>query len=291
MVNKDDLAKQKQEILETVDAKLKVFQATNLENTIQVQINLEHAMLKRDIYSYGCSIRVTGYEYNRRDFEGDEEKIKKTRAKILKAVFVDTGVVPEADYFFTEAPLAGQLKDVLSDLHPLGPGLNAPLVFKFTKQTSAKFIKNRVQSNNKALQGKLGTIKIHPHYPPPIEALKNATVKRRKELIDENKNNKDNKDVRFVCRPLDYPPYTELVRITGEKANQTRTALPVEVEDGRLADLARSLALIRLNKINGGEFIPLEQLRPEQAAEIQPGTVPAAVLKRKRGARDDAMQH
>jgi len=288
MVNKDDLARQKQEIMETVDQKLEVCMKTNLEHAITVQSNLERAMLQRDIYSYGCTIKVTGFDYNRRDFDGDEDKIKKTRARILRAVFVDTGVVPEADFFYTEPPLAGQLKEVLSDLHPLGQGQNPPLLFKFTQQLKAKFIKGRVQNNNKALQAKLGTIKIHPHYPPPIEALKNMTVKYRKQLIEENKNNKDAKDVRFVCRPLDYPPYTELVRITGEK---TKVTLPVPVEDGRLVDLARSLAIIRLDKINGGEFIPFEQLPPEQAAAIEPGVVPAAVPKRKRGARGDAMQH
>ena len=61
-------------------------------------------------------------------------------------------------------------------------------------------------------------------------------------------------------------PWVSLVEIIGEMPNQTKRPIPFKVEDGRLVNPARSLAILHLNGIK--RFTPYRFLKAEQKTDI-----------------------
>ena len=138
-------------------------------------------------------------------------------------------------------------------------------------------IRQRLQSGNADISG----VKINPHYPPVIEALRNEAMKERRRLLNANNSNQ-----RIVVTMQGKKPWVVLVKITGSgREKREKVSLPFPLEDSRLADPGKCLAELALED---KEFVPKEFLDEEEQLEILPGEYPAGPLtqRRRRGAMD-----
>ena len=153
----------------------------------------------------------------------------------------------------------------MRDAHPLGNRDGATIIIAFTESWLANDVKETVRKggNHLALtktktRGKQPeSIKINAHLPAILECRRNEALKARRALITASNGNK-----RFICSDSLKCPWVSLYEIEGD----TKKAIPFVVEDGRLADPARTLALYA---IHGGDFKPFRILTPDEKKNIQ----------------------
>ena len=103
-------------------------------------------------------------------------------------------------------------------------------------------------------------MKVLQHLPPIVDARHNAFLLARKEMLDEAR--KQGSPRKIHCNVTLSPPWVQLIEV---KPQGGKVPIPVKVEDGRLRDLAESLAILALN---GQKFLPYKFLTPAQKADI-----------------------
>jgi hypothetical protein len=145
-------------------------------------------MLNRDIKSYENNIKIIGMKFEIKDAQKrDDDGRTAWRKKILD--FLVTSKITSASKVFHQsgANKGKELRGILRDAHPLRQQDNAAIVVAFTESWFANQIKNRIKGKGLNLEAGM---KVHPHYPPIIDALKNEAMRERhskNHLCDANK--------------------------------------------------------------------------------------------------------
>ena len=224
----------------------------------------KRAWLDNQCKQFENNIKVSGLLYSIGDYYKKNATARKEwRQEIVQRALVDTNVMAEDVLFAKNSNGRKELHRIVRDAHPLGNRDNATIVIAFTESWVANDIKEMVRKggNNlaftrKVTRNKTEIIKINAHHPAVIECLRNEALKARRALITAGDGRK-----KYVCNDTLKYPWIILYEIEGE----TRKAIPFAVEDGRLADPARTLAIYA---INGGEFKPYRMLSVEEKKNI-----------------------
>ena len=156
-----------------------------------------------------------------------------------------------------------ELRRIVSDAHPLGNRDNATIVIAFTESWVANDVKETVRKGGnhlnltkmKTRKGQPEMITISALLPAILECLRNEALKARRTLISAG----DGK--RYICNDSLKYPWVALYKMDGD----AKKANPFMVEDGRLADPARTLAIYA---VQGGEFKPCRMLTPDEKKNI-----------------------
>ena len=188
------------------------------------------------------------------------------RAEMVKRAFVETNVLAEDVLFATSANGKKELKRIVRDAHPLGKNNNSTIIFAFTESWLANEIKERVRKAEGLQLSKLApkrgkdpeVVRINSHLPVIIECLRNEGLKSRKNLIAGSNGSK-----RYTLNESLKAPFITLYEIDG----QQKTPLPFTVEDRRLVDPARTLAVLALQGTN--VFKPFRLLSKEEKEDIE----------------------
>ena len=101
-------------------------------------------------------------------------------------------------------------------------------------------------------------IRIYAHLPLIIDALHNEALRSRRVMIDASGGKR-----RIHCNVMMVHPWVSLIEVI----NDEKKTISFKVEDGRLVNPARSLAILALNGIK--RFTPFRFLTAEQRADIQ----------------------
>ena len=235
-------------------------------------------LISRDIKAYEDNFRVIGLKYEIKDLQKDGDDCKDAFQNRVLNVFIKAGILSANKVFHQEGEERGRLRaGVLRNLHPLAQKDNAVIVVAFLQSWMTSRIRQRLQSPG---ADRTDGIRILPHYPPIIEAIKNEAMKERRRLL-----NADGTNQRILVSVHTKKPWVSLIKMSPTN-KRDRKSLPFPVDDGRLSDPGKTLAqLARM----GQEFVPLAAMDDDDAAEIEAGTYPAATpaKKRKRNAMED----
>ena len=224
------------------------------------------AVEKRDWLDNQCkqyenNLKISGLQYSIKDYYGKNGSGRREwRAEIIQRAFIDTNIVDEETLFAKNDNGKKELKRVVRDVHPLGNRDNATIVCAFTESWVANDIKEMVRKGgshlkmskprrNKAPE----VIKINSHLPAILESLRNEALRARRTLIAAA----DGQQKRYICNESLKYPWVLLYEVVGDG----KKPIPFSVEDGRLADPARALAVY---SIDGGEFKPYRMLSVEE---------------------------
>ena len=156
------------------------------------------------------------------------------------------------------------IRAIISNIHPLSGRNNAAIVVAFNEASFAQQIKETVRKDRGLAMGK---IKILIHLPPILDCLHNAALKARRDELDKAK--KEGKVRKIHCNVILYPPWVQLVEISG---NGEKNPIPFVVEDGRLADPADTLATLSLRGRGNDVFKPFKFL-----SEVEKRSIPQNV--------------
>ena len=136
------------------------------------------------------------------------------------------------------------------------------IIVAFTESWVANDIKETVRKGGdhlemtKTKRGKqTETIKLQSHLPVIVDSLRNEALRFRRARMELGGGK------RYVCNESLKSPWITLHEIDGE----SRKAIPFSVEDGRLTNPARTLAIYSLE---GGEFKPFRLLSEEEKKNI-----------------------
>ena len=229
------------------------------------------AWLDNQCKQFENNIKISGLLYAVNDYYKKNASARRDwRAETVQRALVDTKVMAEYVLFVKNESGKKELRRIVRDAHPLGNRDNATVVIAFTESWVANDIKETIRKGGKHLnliskktRNKTETIKINAHFPAILECLRNEALKVRRELIsaggtDGNK--------RYIVNDSLKHPWVLLYEIVGEE----KKAIPFTVEDGRLADPARTLAIYA---INGGEFKPYRMLSADDRKNILPNVL------------------
>ena len=218
--------------------------------------------LNRDMKSYEDNFRLVGVKYDIKDAQKDGDEFKDAFMNKILNIFVNAKILRAGDLFHQEGKDKGKLRaGVLRNLHPLSQRNNAAIVVALVQSWMTARIRQRLQGPAGTIDG----IKIFPHYPPIIEALKNEAMKERRRLL-----NQDSENQKIVVSVQFKKPWVLLIRMTGQK--REKTTLPFPVDDHRLIDPGQTLAELALAD---QEFVPLAFLSNDDKALIESGEYPA----------------
>ena len=262
----------KQQIEKIVDEKVDAKVAAAKTDIITIE---KRAWLDNQCKQYENNIKISGLQSPASSYYGKNASARREwRQDIIQRAFVDTNVMAEDVLFAKNANGKKELRRIVRDAHPLGNRDNATIVVAFTESWVANDIKETVRKggNNllltktKTRSQRTETIKINGHSVPILDCLRNEALKARRALISAGDGKK-----RYICNDSLKHPWVALYEIEGESKKQ----IPFVVEDGRLADPARTLAIYA---INGGEFKPYRLLTEDEKKGIATNiltTVPA----------------
>ena len=234
----------------------------------------KRAWLDNQCKAYENNIKVTGVHHKASNYYGKNATARREwRSEMVQRILVDTNIMAEDVLFAKNAQGKKELRRIVRDAHPLGNRDNAAIVIAFTESWLANDVKETVRkggahlnlSKTKTRNGQPENIKVNGHTLAIVEALRNECLKARRTLIGTG-NGK-----RYICNDSIKFPWVTLYEIEGE----SKKAIPFMVEDGRLANPARTLAIYA---IQGGEFKPYRMLNAEEKAKIPTNiltTVPA----------------
>ena len=224
----------------------------------------KRAWLDNQCKQFENNIKVSGLLYSIGDYYKKNATARREwREEIVQRTLVDTNVVAEDVLFARNSNGKKELHRIVRDAHPLGNRDNATIVIAFTESWVANDVKETIRKGGshlaltrKVTRNKTEIIKINAHHPAIIECLRNEALKARRALITAGDGTK-----KYVCNDNLKHPWILLYEIEGE----SRKAIPFAVEDGRLADPARTLAIYA---INGGEFKPFRMLSVDEKKNI-----------------------
>ena len=219
--------------MELVDGKI-------LDAKIEVASLQKKDWLEATAKSYENNVKIAGLIYNIKDYNKLLRPAKRGwRNDILYRAFVETKVVAEDVLFEKNAHGKRELKRVVRDAHPLGNSHGAAIIVAFTESWLANDIKEIVRN----------------------EALR--ALRARRDLINSSGGSK-----KYILHETLRSPWITLVELDGE----TKTPIPFKLEDGRLQDPAKTLAIYTLNGVAGvREFKPFRIASAAEKALIQPG--------------------
>ena len=260
--------------------------AQNVELLIETKIGAakidivaieKQAWLDNQCKQFENNIKVSGLLYSVSDYYKKNATARREwRQEIVQRALVDTNIMAEEVLFAKNSNGKKELRRIVRDAHPLGNRDNATVVIAFTESWVANDIKETVRKGQglvlqrKITRNKTEIIKVNAHYPAIIECLRNEALKARRALITAGDGTK-----RYICNDSMKFPWVRLYEIEGE----TRKAIPFAVEDGRLADPARTLAIYA---VSGGEFKPYRMLSNDEKKNIVtniPTTVPTEKME------------
>ena len=224
--------------------------------------------------SMEVDVKVTGLHYRVKEFQKKNAKGRaEWRADMLRRIFVDTRVIEE-DILYESRGGKKVLRDVIRNMHPLGQKdktsqIGPAIIIAFTQSSVANDIKEVVRKDAgiELVKTKRGgrdpeKIKIFSHLPPILEALRNECLRERR--IHKAKEVAEEGTKRFICNESLTWPWISLVVIDGE----SKTQIPFKLEDARLADPARTLALNHLRGVR--KFTPFHVLTADEKRIIGP---------------------
>ena len=196
------------------------------------------------------NVKVMGVHYRVKDYQKRNSQGKRDwRAEMLRRIFVDTHVLDESDLFETRNGKK-EPKRVIRDMHPLGhkdkSATEGPtIIVAFLESSLANEVKERMrkgeglemvkQKRNKEAE----TIRITSHLPSIIESLRNESLRERRVRLSE-----PNGPKRVICSESLKWPWISLIVVDDD---DKKTTIPFKVEDPRLVDPARSLAIAHLH--------------------------------------------
>ena len=219
---------------------------------------------KRDWLELQCkqfenNIKISGLEYNIKDYHRMNASARKEwRSDIIARAFVDTNVLSEDLLFTKNANGSKALRRIVRDAHPLGRTNNSTIIVAFTESWIANDVKERVRKGEglemtKTRRGKEPeVVKIYSHLPTIIDCLRNEALRARKDLKAKSGGKK------YVCNESFKQPWISLYEIVGER----KIPVPFPVEDRRLIDPARTLAIYAVGKVK--EFKPFRLLPQDE---------------------------
>ena len=213
--------------------------------------------------AYENNIKITGLIYDIKDYyKRNASSRREWRADIIQRAFVDTKVVAEDVLFAKNGNGKRELRRIVRDAHPLGNKNGATIVVAFTESWLANDIKETVRKGGAHLEmtktrrgRQTETIKLHSHIPVILECVRNEALRERRSRITSGSGK------RYVVNESLKHPWITLYEIDGD----SRRAIQFSVEDGRLADPARTLAIYSLQ---GGEFKPFRMLTEDEKKDI-----------------------
>ena len=239
------------------------------EATISIVTIEKTAWLDNQCKQFENNIKISGLLYAVNDYyKKNASDRREWRAEIVQRALVDTKVMAEDILFAKNENGKKELRRIVRDAHPLGNRDNATIVIAFTESWVANDIKETIRKGGKQLaltskktRNKTEIIKINAHFPAIIECLRNEALKARRDLITAGDGS-----IRYIVNDSHKHPWILLYKIEGE----VKKAIPFPVEDGRLADPARTLAIYA---IRGGEFKPYRMLSAEEKNIILPNVL------------------
>ena len=206
--------------------------------------------------SQECNIIVSGVHYRIKDWVKKNAKGRNEwRADMIRRILVDTEIVAE-ETLFEKRGGKTVLREVIRNMHPLSQKdksstVGPTIIIAFTQSMLANDIKEKVRKDagvtlTKSKRGREAeVIRISSHLPPILEALRNECLRERRNLITASGGTK-----RYICDESVRWPWITLLLVDGEK----KTPISFKVEDPRLANPARSLAIDHLRGIR--KFTP-----------------------------------
>ena len=253
-----------------------------LKATIITQTNNLNYLAK----SYDANIKIVGLQYNIRDAKTLDEKMRlEWRSSVLRRALINTKILKEDELFEKGADGKPVLRGVVSNAHPLGGKNNSAIVVAFNVATLAHKIKEAVRRGSGLEMMKEGKeIKINAHLPPILDALHNEALRARRAMIEKAKI--DKKPRKIHCNIDLTDPWIHLIEVV----DGVRQPLPFTIEDGRLLDPARSMAVIALNDIKNKRFTPYRFLSKEEKDAIPTNILRAATPLSARVEDDNKME-
>jgi hypothetical protein len=230
----------------------------------------KEVMLNKEMEACDHNIKVLGLKYkismaNKRNGAGRTA----WRMFVLQSVLVDTKIVKASKVIHQLGPNKGkEIRGILHDAYPLHENDNALIVVAFLETSLSKQVKDALRYTGL----RLGDIKILPHYPDIIESLKDEALRERGALLGADGARK------IVCQTTITKPWVRLIEITEQDGGpKKRTAIPFNVEDGRLAKPARTLAALALE--GKTDFVKFDELDEKERAQI-PTNIQATFIKK-----------
>jgi hypothetical protein len=195
--------------------------------------------------SFDNNIKVTGLKHNPKLYYEKEDTMHHTWMKnMLQQILVETGIV-DLGFLFDVAPAPtakstrtkgapsvsseGDTKikrGLIRAMHPLGRKPNCAIIIAFVETTVKHHVLTMV-TNIKENSLELGEIKIEPHLPAILAALRHEAVRERRRLVDSNRDN----SIKFVVATQLKSPWVRLLKVIGT----TKTPLSFRLDDYRLA--------------------------------------------------------
>ena len=241
--------------------------------------------------SQECNVKVTGVHYRYKDWQKKNAKGRNEwRADMIRRIFVNSNIVEEEILFESRPNGKKFLRDVVRDMHPLGQkdksATKGPaIIIAFTQSMLANDIKEKVRKDaagielTKPKRGREAEeIKIISHLPPILEALRNECLRERRRLIAESEGAR-----RYICDESHKWPWITLLAVGDDK----KTPIPFKIEDSRLGNPARTLAVDHLNGIR--KFVPYFILNAAQKAKLGPPIMTTVVNPVRRHDATDAV--
>ena len=273
------------------EAKIKADLRSDMESIAVRCATLEKEdWLNSQCKSMEANIKVSGVHYRVKDFQKRNAKSRlEWRADMLRRIFIDTRVVEEDVLFETRTAGKKVLRDIIRNMHPLGQkdrstSVGPTIIIAFTQSSVANDIKEAVRKDSglELVKTKRGgsepeKIKIFTHLPPILESLRNECLRERLKMKTAVTAGAPAAAAaaaaaaagtkRFICNESLTWPWISLIRVDDE----TKTPIPFQLEDARLADPARTLALNHLRGVR--QFTPYHVLSADEKAMIGPGVL------------------
>ena len=222
--------------------------------------------------SYSDNFLLKGVNYLIKDAQGSEDIEERFREKILR-IFVDQGLLQARRVFVCgNGPEKGRiLRGVVRHIHPLTAKDNASIVVAFLESWLAGIINQKLNSGKRLKDG----IRVIPHVPPIIDALRNNALKYRGDV------KKTDPSRRIIMSKTLKSPWIQLLEVKNGK----KTAIDFPVDDKRLVKPAVTLAKLELRGYD--TFTPKALLKPDEQEQCGDGVAKAKVLKRRSKNNDD----
>jgi hypothetical protein len=242
---------------ETINTLKKELDAKRKEDQLQVLEIEKEDLLNKEMKSYENNIKVLGLKFLTKDAaKRDDAGRTAWRKMVLQKCLVDTKLVHASKVFHQAGPNKGkEIRGILRDAHPLSQKNGSPVVVAFTESWFANQIKDKLRDTKTLV---LGDLKIYPHYPVIIDCLKNEALRERRKMLSAQLPGGARK---IVCHTSMTKPWVRLMDIQDDE-NKTRTPVSFRLDDGRLANPARTFAVIALE--GRPKFSALKHLSEEQ---------------------------
>ena len=216
-------------------------------------------LLNAEVKSYSDNFLVKGAKFDIKDVQGDDEKEEKFREQIIR-IFVDQGLVQAKKVFVAGPKVDGRdriLRGVLRHCHPLGTKNNCSVVVAFLESWLVGQINKKLTDGKRLKDG----IRITPHLPPILDALRNGALQSRRTLISATPGRK------IIMKRLPRRPWIQLV----ETKDGRKQPIEFTVDDDRLVNPALTLAKLEVD--GKDSFTPKALLPAAEQRLIRPGIV------------------